>query len=224
LQSNAARDSVLKHTLIYDCEFLTAEGAQSRFWGGPFDPDPIVAQIGVVKLGLEGDFPLLDTLRLYITPSDRSGKPITLDPFFTSLTGITEADIAQHGIPLMQALTATKDFAAGAQLWSWGKDEFNMVAISCYAAGVTPPIAARQFGNACQLMLKAGMPYADLTTTRSNQLVDYYKLDHPPLRAHDALDDALSISYVMQHLLRKNALKPADFNENLQPDPCLASA
>lgn len=33
------------------------EGAQRRFWCAAHDPDPVIAQIGAVTLGLEGDFP-----------------------------------------------------------------------------------------------------------------------------------------------------------------------
>ena len=201
----------MSFALVFDCEFLTAEGSPSRFWCGPYDPDPVVAQIGVAKLGLDGDFPLLDTLRLYVTPRDRQGAPWQLDPFFTRLTGITQEQIDTEGLPLAEALARTRDFAEGKRLWSWGKDEFNMVAISCYVEGIPAPLPASRFGNACDLLLKAGMPYEDLRQTRSDRLADYYKLDHPPLRGHDALDDALSVTYVLQHHLRENRLTASDF-------------
>lgn len=202
----------MRHTIIYDCEFMTAEGAQSRFWCGPHDPDPVVVQIGLVKLGLAGGFPLIETKRLYVIPRDRHGNRTGLDPFFTRLTGISEDQIDRHGISLQSALDQTSAFAAGAPLWSWGKDEHNMLAISCFVAGFPPPIPATQFGNACALLLKAGMPYDDIKVTRSNQLADYFKLEHPALRAHDALDDALSIAYVLRHLLALHRLEPADFD------------
>jgi len=40
--------------IIYDCEFLVSDGAQQRFWCGPTDPDPVIAQIGAVRLDLGG--------------------------------------------------------------------------------------------------------------------------------------------------------------------------
>ncbi|QYK41078.1 MAG: exonuclease [Paracoccaceae bacterium] len=202
----------MKSALVFDCEFLSVEGAPSRFWCGPLDPDPVVAQIGAVRIGLDADFPVLDTLRLHVIPRNRYGDRYGLDPFFTRLTGITEDAIDQHGVPLDKALEQTMDFASGARLWSWGKDEFNMVAISCYVEGLRPPIPATQFGNACQLFLKAGMPYDDIKRTRSNSLAAYYRLDHPPLRGHDALDDALCVAYAIQHLLRQGSLDAADFD------------
>lgn len=54
------------------------------------------------------------------------------------------------------------------------------------------------------------MPYEDLKNMRSNRLADYYELDHPPLHGHDALDDALSVAYVLQHLLESNSLEAPD--------------
>jgi hypothetical protein len=126
------------------------------------------------------------------------------------LTGITEETLAQEGLPLGDALWRAKAFADGAQIWSWGKDEFNMVAISCYVSGLNPPIPATQFGNACTLMLKAGMPYEDIKRTRSSKLADYFQIAHPPLRAHDALDDAMSVACVLQALLRQNKLEASD--------------
>ena len=86
-----------------------------------------------------------------------------------------------------------------------------MVAISCYVEGLAPPIPVTRFGNACDLLLAAGMPYDELKTTRSDRLADHFGIEHPPLRGHDGLDDALSVAYVLQHFLRTGALSPADF-------------
>ncbi|TAG30556.1 MAG: exonuclease [Rhodobacterales bacterium] len=200
----------MPYALVFDCEFLTAAGAPSRFWCGPHDPDPVVAQIGLVKIDLTPGFAILDTLRLHVLPQDRQGQRVPLDPLFTKLTGITEAAIDHEALPLADALGRVKDFAAGQPIWSWGKDEFNMVAISCYVQGLTPPLPATQFGNACTLLLRAGMAYEDIIRTRSNQLADHFQISHPPLRGHDALDDALSVSYVLQAFLRQGTLYPDD--------------
>lgn len=201
----------MTHAIIFDCEFLTAEGSPSRFWCGPRDPDPVIAQIGLVRIALNGDFAVQDTLRLPVIPQGRTGDRLALDPFFMRLTGVTEAALDDHGLSLQEALARTKAFAGGARLWSWGKDEFNMVAISCYVAGLAPPLPVTQFGNACHLLLKAGMPYDDLTKIRSNTLAAYYQISHPPLRGHDALDDALGVASVLQHLLRQGSLAVQDF-------------
>jgi hypothetical protein len=55
------------------------------------------------------------------------------------------------------------------------------------------------------------MPIEDLAQTPSNKLADYYSVEHPPLQGHDALDDALSVSYSLQHLMKAGKLRPEAF-------------
>lgn len=202
----------MKTAIIFDCEFLCLEGSQRRFWCAAHDPDPVIAQIGAVKLGLERDFPLLETYKAYVRPIDRYGNRYAIDPFFTKLTGITGETIEAEGVALQEALSGIDRFSGAARFWSWGKDELNMVAISCYIAGVQPPIPADRFDNAVKLLLAAGMPIEDLVKTPSNKLADYYGVEHPPLQAHDALDDALSVSYTLQHLMKAGKLRPEAFD------------
>ncbi|OWV77079.1 exonuclease [Rhizobium sp. R339] len=202
----------MKTAIIFDCEYLCREGSQRRFWCAAHDPDPVIAQIGAVKLSLEGEFPILDTRRIYITPVDRFGRRYPIDPYFTDLTGITEADIDARGVALEDALSSMDSFSEGTRFWSWGKDEMNMMAISCYVAGIQPPIPAQRFDNAVKLLLAAGMPIEDLAKTPSSKLADYYSVEHPPLRGHDGLEDALSVTYTLQHLLRIGKLSPEVFD------------
>ncbi|TPI34503.1 exonuclease domain-containing protein [Mesorhizobium sp. B3-2-1] len=202
----------MKTAIIFDCEFLCLEGSQRRFWCAAHDPDPIIAQIGAARLGLEGDFPVLGTHKAYIRPIDRFGERYALDPFFTRLTGITEEVIEAEGVELEEALSGIDRFSDGARFWSWGKDELNMIAISCYVAGIEPSIPANRFDNAVKLLIAAGMPIEDLARTPSNKLADYYGVEHPPLQGHDALDDALSVTYTLQHLMKTGKLRPDVFD------------
>jgi inhibitor of KinA sporulation pathway (predicted exonuclease) len=188
--------------IIFDCEFLCIRGSQSRFWCAAIDPDPVIAQVGAVKIGLEDEFPVLETFKAYVTP---------YDPYFTDLTGITDEQIARDGRPLQTALEDLDHFSDGATFWSWGKDELNMIAISCYVEGIKPLIPAPRFDNAVKLLLAAGMPVEDLARTPSNKLANYYGLEHPELQGHDALDDARSVAYTLQHLLRSGKLQPSAF-------------
>ncbi len=195
---------------IIDCEFLTAEGSPQRHWCGPFDPDPLVVQIGAVKLQLDGNFDIHDTRNIFVLPLDRQGQRCRLDPFFTQFTGISEEQLERDSVPVEKALAALDTFSAGGNIWSWGKDELNMVGVSRFVAGLQVPIPANRFGNACTLMLKAGMPYADIKQTKSSGLAAYYGLDAASLRKHDGLDDALSLAYALQHLLRQKKIMPED--------------
>ncbi|MER8575569.1 exonuclease domain-containing protein [Mesorhizobium sp. M1338] len=202
----------MKTAIIFDCEFLCLEGSQRRFWCAAHDPDPVIVQIGAVRLGLGHDFPLLGTHKAYIRPVDRFGNRYALDPFFTKLTGITEEDLETEGVDLGEALADVDRFSDGARFWSWGKDELNMVAISCYIAGIQPSIPATRFDNAVRLLVEAGMPTEDLARTPSNKLADYYGIEHPPLQGHDALDDALSVAYTLQHVMKTGKLWPDIFD------------
>ncbi len=201
----------MKTAIIFDCEFLCIEGSQRRFWCAAHDPDPVIAQIGAVKLGLENGFPILETYKAYVRPIDRFGARYVLDPYFTDLTGITNAVIETEGVMLRDALSGIDRFSGGARFWSWGKDELNMMAISCYIAGIEAPIPAHRFDNAVKLLLAAGMPIEDLAKTPSNKLADYYNVEHPPLQGHDALDDALSVSYTLQYLMKTGKLRQEVF-------------
>jgi len=108
----------MKTAIIFDCEFLCLEGSQRRSWCAAHDPDPVVAQIGAVKLGLGGSFPILDSYKAYIRTVDRFGAQYALDPFFTALTGITEQNISSEGISLSDAIAGLDRFSDGARFWS----------------------------------------------------------------------------------------------------------
>jgi hypothetical protein len=190
---------------------LDGQGSQRRLWCAAHDPDPVIAQIGAVKLGLEDEFPILDTYKVYVRPIDRFGNQYAPDPYFTDLTGITGEIIETEGVTLQDALSSIDSFSGGARFWSWGKDELNMMAISCYIAGIQAPIPAHRFDNAVKLLLAAGMPIEDLAKTPSNKLVAYYNVEHPSMRGHDAHDDALSVSYTLQFLIMAGKLQPEVF-------------
>lgn len=197
--------------ILFDCEFLVCDGAPGRFWCGPGDPDPTVVQIGAVRLTLEPPFDLGETFERVIQPRDRTGQPVPLDPLFTRLTGLTQARVAAEGVPLATVLAAFDTYSEGAPLWSWGKDEFNLIAISCFVEGLPPPIPATRFHNAARLLEKAGEPRDRIHDLRSHTLMAAFGLTPPEGRAHDALTDARHVALTLQHLLRSGRLTPSDF-------------
>jgi len=201
----------MRQTIIYDCEFLTNDSAPQRFWCGPWDPDPTVVQIGAVRLCLDGDYALGETTDILIRPRDRTAGFAALDPHFTRLTGITPERVAAEGLPLADALARFDAFAQGARCWSWGKDELNLMAISCFIEGIAPPMGPGRFGNAAGLLLAAGMDREAVGRLRSHTLCEAMGVTTPPLPAHDAVGDALSVAYVLQHLLRDGRLRAEHF-------------
>ena len=201
----------MRSAVIWDVEFLTDAGAPQRFWCGPRDPDPVLVQIGAVRLGLEGDFALGETFESVVVPRDRAGAVWPLSPLFTRLTGIDDARVANEGVELEPALTTLTGFAGDDTIWAWGNDEIFAVGISCYLAGVVPPLAATRFGNATRLLVKSGVPEDEVVTLRSNTLCAHFGIDDGGAQAHDALGDAQSVAYVLQHFLRRGALSADDF-------------
>ena len=205
----------MQTAIVYDCEFLTNRTAPSRFWCGPMDPDPTVVQIGAVRLELEEEFVLGETFEAIVRPRDRTGAEATLDPHFTWLTGITPDRVADEGVPLADALGRFEAFAGASRCWSWGKDELNMLAISCWVAGIAPPMGPDRFGNAAGLLLASGMDAEAVGKLRSNTLCEALGVSTPPLQAHDALGDAKSVAYALQHLLRQGSLRVHHFADGV---------
>ena len=196
-------------TIIYDCEFATAPGAPQRFWCGPEDPDPIVFQIGAVRLSLEPPFDDLGRFEVLVRPRERTGGVMELHPLNTTLTGVTSERLEAEGVDLAGALDKFAEFAGDDILWAWGKDEFNMMAISCYVAGIAPPIPATRFGNAPKLFQLAGEPLEVIHSLRSNTMLDHFGLSLPDARGHDALGDARMVTEVLRHMLQAGRLSPS---------------
>lgn len=196
--------------VLYDCEFLTAPGAPQRFWCGPHDPDPLCIQIGAVRLDLTAPFAVSDPVTWYVQPVDRDGQIVAVDPLVTRLLGITDAMLAEQGLPLLDALNALKKFANDETLYSWGKDDLLTLAASLFVQDLTCPIPAPQFRNATPLLLAAGETAQTICTLRSNTICDHYGLDAPG-PAHDAGADAAGVAVALRHLLKEGRLRPADF-------------
>jgi len=201
----------MEDAIIWDVELLTEKGAPQRFWCGPDDPDPVLVQIGAVKLGLCGDYPIHDRFERTVIPRDRIGAPWPITPFVTWLTGLTPERVARDGVELAPALQAFDAFTQGAPVWAWGNDEIFAIAISCYLAGIAPPMAATRFGNATRLLLTAGIEKDVIHELRSNTLAAHFDIETEGATAHDAVDDAMSTALALQHLLRQGRLSGDDF-------------
>ena len=74
----------MSHAIIVDCEYLTAPGAMTRIWCGPFDPDPNAARIVAVRLSLETDHTITGTFQVLIRTKDRFLRDNSLDPISRS--------------------------------------------------------------------------------------------------------------------------------------------
>lgn len=194
---------------VFDCEHLTNRTSPSRFWCGPDDPDPLLVQIGAVRLALEAPFALGETFERIVRPVGRDG-PVAPSDFFTGLTGIGAERIAQDGVPLGEALDAFASFSGDSPIFSWGKDEITSIAPACFVEGRVCPIPASRFGNAAALVLKAGVSLETIHGLRSHTLPQHFGLPPEPA-AHDGLSDARGVARVLSHLLSEGRLAAPDF-------------
>ncbi len=201
----------MSFVVIYDCEFLTAAGSPSRFWCGPQDPDPLCAQIGAVRLNLSDPFEVSDPVGWFVQPQDRDGGMTPVDPLLTRLCGITQEMIDADAVPLIDALTGLRDFADGALLLSWGKDELLCFAPSLFVQGLASPIPATRFRSATHLLLTAGESVETVNGLRSNTICAHYELEQPG-PAHDARADAAGVAQALRHLLKTGRLRAEDFD------------
>lgn len=201
----------MSEIVVYDCEYLSKEGAMGRMWSGHDDPDPIVVQIGAVRLNLDDNAKIIEETKIFIRPKDRKGAVCGLDPYFIALTGITDETIAQDAVELGAALAQLDEFSGTANFWAWGKDELIALGISCFLAGIAPPIKPSRFGNLKSIFRQAGMPNTDIDATSSGEIADYYGVGNSSLSKHDALDDALSLSRALRYLMERDQVSPHNF-------------
>jgi hypothetical protein len=134
---------------------------------------------------------------------------LSLSPLAERLTGVTNARLADEGIALGTALERVAEFAAGSALWSWGRDDHNLMGISCYIEGIAPPIPATWFGNATTLLQQAGIALDDIHALRSNTLPEHFGLTVTGACPHDALGDVRMVAAVLRHLKAAGRLDPS---------------
>lgn len=192
--------------VIFDTEYLSCDGTMYRLWSAAHDPDPLLVQIGAVLLDLSDTARIADTLNLLVTPRDRQGRVCGLDSYFVELTGISNDRLRAEGVTLAQSLNMLNHFAQGSDFWSGGKDELFALGVSCFLQNVAPSIAPNRFHNLKSVALEAGVPEVDISATNSAGLSGYFGVSLPDLHEHDALDDALSLSHAVLHLLEEGRI------------------
>ncbi len=127
------------------------------------------------------------------------------------------ARIEREGVELGPALSDFSDYVGRDPIWAWGNDDIFAVAISCYFAGLAPPLPATRFGNATRLLLKAGEPLETVHGLRSDRLATHFGQPDAGEQAHDAHSDARSTARALQYLLRVGRLTAEDFHLGQAP-------
>jgi inhibitor of KinA sporulation pathway (predicted exonuclease) len=197
----------MEHFIIFDCEWLTDEGAWERSNCGPNDPDPQIVQIGAVKVVLDQEMTIVQRFDQYIQPRKRNGAFWDIPRYFSDFTGITKDVIEKEGKELVDVINDFSSFSKDCKaLWSWGNDELS-IAQSCYLTGINFPLSAVLFGNMSKVFLKSGMPLTDILKTSSGKLSQYFRVSLENHREHNALCDVLSIHGALKFLYQSGKME-----------------
>jgi len=188
----------IREAVVFDLEYTAWPHSMARRWLDPGEFREVI-QIGAVKLDA-GDWRETASLALLIRPRI---NPVLSD-FIQDLTGVTNTAIAENGIDFAQAHARFLEFAQGAPLISFGRDDLVLmenarlyglrapplpphinIGIWLYGNGVDP----RGF-HACDVARLAGVPFEG--------------------HAHDALYDARSVAAGIRALTAKGAPSPLE--------------
>ncbi len=193
--------------VVYDTEYWTAQGALERCWHGIDDQLPVLIQIGAYKVKVEPGLPQVDELLLFITPIGRNGGIITLNSYFSDLTGITQETIDREGKHPKVAIDEFYEFTGNRNMYSYGDDVVDTFLPTCFAIDIKCPFHLHQAKDARLILRQSGVTEAEIATNRSGSIAHHFGVESRKLHEHDAKDDAFSLLEAMRHLVKIGKLK-----------------
>jgi len=180
--------------IVMDLEWTSWEGARKRHWSGPGEEMEIV-QIGAVKLADRDGLPEIDAFEVMVRPRINP----RLDPYFISLTEITQARLDREGIDLKPALNAFTAFVGDAADFYGFGDELWYFENNCQLYGLANPLAGRSCGDVRTGVLRGfdsvprGVNSSDLPKLLGFQV---------PGTAHQGLSDSRCVAEALRRLRR----------------------
>jgi inhibitor of KinA sporulation pathway (predicted exonuclease) len=182
--------------VIFDLEFTAWEGSMAKQWSRPGEHKEVV-QIGAVRLDAER-LTILDAFEMLVSPRI---NPVLSD-YLVALTGITNADVAARGVDFVTALSAFLDFAGGAPLWAFGRDDLVLAEnMALYGwGGVTLP----PYNNVVPWLKTQGIDMTGRNACHVAEAAGAVFEGH----MHDALADAKGVAAGLVHLIKNGAPNP----------------
>jgi len=181
--------------IVFDLEFTAWPGSLARNWTGPGEFREVV-QIGAVRAD-PGTLAERASLSLLVRPVL---NPVLSD-YFTTLTGITNADLARDGMAFDAGLAAFAAFCAGAgQVLANGEDA-DILRADADRRGLPWPLTGLPFRNIRGLLARHLGQGRDLASCDIAALAGEGLTGH----AHTGLADARSILAGLR-LLRRQGL------------------
>ena len=184
----------MRSAILYDLEFTAWEGSMARRWLAPGEFREVV-QIGAVKI----DAATLQTiaeLNLLVRPRLNT----VLSDYLQSLTGITNAMLAEKGMDFRAAYDRFIAFAGDGPIVSFGRDDIVLTDnLALYGIGDAPALPVHR--NIAPWLNAQGV------ATKGRHSSDVARLCGVAFhgRAHDALDDARSLAAGARALIARGA-------------------
>ncbi len=185
------------YAVVYDLEFTAWEGSQARNWMAPGEFKEVI-QIGAVKV--DETFSSQETFNVLVQP--RLNR--VLSPFIQSLTGITNATLAESAIDFAEGLARFTEFAGPLPIIAFGRDDLVFTDnIRLYGLNDLPPMPA---GIDIRPWLMAyGIDVRGLHTGDVGPAAGVPFEGQP----HDGLCDALSVAAGIKALMMRGAARPS---------------
>ena len=187
--------SMTHNILLYDTEYTAWEGSQSRRWSEPWEHREII-QIAALRVCLEDGMAVEASFARFVRPQC---NPILSD-YIRGLTGITQADVDDRGVPFAEAFADFSEFCEQGQyaLFSWGDDP-GVLRENCQLSGIPFPEFTRGLHDIRDVMEAGGIDTTHYTSGTVWQALDL-EVD---LAAHDALNDVHNLLAALREMVRQ---------------------
>lgn len=169
---------------IFDTEFTAWEGSQARGWSEPWEAIELV-EIGAAIVDAS-TFEVSDTFQILVFPK----KNPVLSTYFTELTGISQADLERRGVPLSDAVKKFETFSSGSSFILSNGEDADVFISSYECHGLACPINFSRYRDIQPALVEL---YPDRKSVASGELPALTGAEYS-FKAHEALDDALSIA------------------------------
>ena len=183
--------------IVFDLEFTAWAGSLESRWLRPGEFKEVV-QIGAIRV----DANSWDE----IAPFDALVRPRinpTITDYLEKLTGITNAAIAERGMDFLPAYERFVEFAAGATIVAFGRDDLVLTS-NLRLYGITDASLLPRYINIAPWLAAngvdpRGLHACDIARAAGAQFEG---------RRHDALDDARSVALGIKTLMARGTLNP----------------
>lgn len=174
-------DDFAETIILLDTEYTAWEGSMERKWSGENEHREIV-QIAAIKVDSRS-LEETDYISLFVKPTINP----ELSEYFTTLTGIRQEQIEEHGVSFSDAFRQYVAWAGNVDTYSFGRDEKVLIE-NCELNSI-PFTCENAFFEARDVFIKYGIPAHNY---QSGNIVNAFGAETPKGQ-HEALNDVRTI-------------------------------